>query len=222
MNAFTVNVGAFFLDTEINYRWTDRKNFAINGVTGLPEDWDEGQWSYWVDLGVNFGPAQIALGSFFLEGTDSANAWENQSLWGIGAEFQPLLLLTSEDAGLVWNAVGVANGSAGGSGFEAYYLRFGYKISDSMKLRAILAYVEGDEMVAGSHWDGVRSADDELGWEFDIGFEWKFMPNIKYVAEFAYLDAGDYWDTYRFAGNGVGTDVSNDVWGMRHMLVINW
>ena len=222
MNAFTVNVGAFFLDTEINYRWTDRQNFAINGVTGLPEDWDEGQWSYWVDLGVNFGPAQLAFGSFFLEGTDSANAWENQSLWGIGAEFEPLLLLTSEDAGLVWNAVGVANGSAGGSGFEAYYLRGCYKISDSMKISAILAYVEGDEMMPGSHWDGVRSADDELGWEFDIGFEWKFMPNIKYVAEFAYLDAGDYWSTAAYAGNGVGTSVDNDVWGMRHMLVINW
>jgi hypothetical protein len=232
MNALMVKAGPFKLDLELNYRWTDRQNVFANAVTGLAEDWDEGQWSYWIDAGVTFGPAEIALGSFFLEGTDSVLGWENNSLWGIGAEFQPLLLLTSEDCGLIFNAAGVPNGSAGLSGFEAYYLRFGYKISDSMKLRAILAYVEADEMVsagakggfawAGSHWDGVRAADDELGWEFNIGFEWKFMPNIKYVAEFAYLDAGDYWSTFAFAGNGPGTDVANDVWGMRHMLVINW
>jgi hypothetical protein len=228
MNGFMLKAGPFKLDTEINYRWTDRKNVFVNGVTGLAEDWDEGQWSWWADAGVTFGPAEIALGAFFLEGTDSANAWENQSLWGIGQEFQPLLLLTSEDCGLLFNAanvgtaMGVPNGSSGMSGFQAYYLRAGYKISDSMQISAILGYVEADEMMAGTHWDGVRSADDEIGWEFDIGFEWKFMPNIKYVAEFAYLDAGDYWSTAGFAGNGVGTDVANDVWGMRHMLVINW
>jgi hypothetical protein len=227
MNSLLLKAGPFKLETEINYRWVDYGNWAVNPTTGLMEDWDEGQWSYWVDAGVTFGPAEIALGAFFLEGTDTNNAWENQSLWGIGAEFQPLLLLTSEDCGLLFgngpNATGVPNGSAvGRSGFQAYYLRAGYKISDSMKLSGILGYVEADEMRAGSHWDLVRSADDEIGWEFDISFEWKFMPNIKYVAEFAYLDAGDYFDTYRFAGNGIGTDVSNDVWGMRHMLVINW
>jgi hypothetical protein len=216
MNGLMIKAGPFKLDTEINYRWIEWENFAGT------RDRDEGQWSWWADAGVTFGPAEIALGTFYLEGTDSANAWENKSLWGIGAEFQPLLLLTSEDCGLLWNSAGVPNGSVGLSGFEAYYLRAGYKISDSMKLTAILGYMEADEMLAGSHWDGVRSADDEIGWEFDIGFEWKFMPNIKYVAEFAYLATGDYFDTFNFAGNGVGTDVSNDVWGMRHMLVINW
>jgi hypothetical protein len=232
MQGLMIKAGPFKMDAEVNYRWTDRKNVFQNPgpdrILGTiddlgAEDWDEGQWSYWIDAGVTFGPAEIALGTFFLEGTDERfNRWENRSLWGIGAEFQPLLLLTSEDCGLLWNSAGVPNGSVGLSGFEAYYLRAGYKISDSMKLTAILGYMEADEMLAGSHWDGVRSADDEIGWEFDIGFEWKFMPNIKYVAEFAYLATGDYFDTFNFAGNGVGTDVSNDVWGMRHMLVINW
>ncbi|MBW2346154.1 MAG: hypothetical protein JRF53_19595 [Deltaproteobacteria bacterium] len=222
MQGLMIKAGPFKLDTEINYRWTDRENMFLNGATGLMEDWDEGLWSWWADAGVTFGPAEIALGAFFVEGTDSVNAWNNQSLWGIGADFEPLLLLTSEDAGLIWNASGVANGSSGTSGFEAYYLRGVYKISDAMKISAILGYVEAEEMMAGTHWDGVRTADDELGWEFDIGFEWKFMPNIKYVAEFAYLDAGDYWSTFGGYGNAAGIDVANDVWGMRHMLVINW
>jgi hypothetical protein len=217
MNGLMIKAGPFKLDTEINYRWIEWENFAGT------RDRDEGQWSWWADAGVTFGPAEIALGTFYLEGTDSANAWENKSLWGIGAEFQPLLLLTSEDCGLLWNASGVANGAPGTatSGFLAFYLRANYKISDSMKLSGILGYVEADEMLRGSHWNG-GTANDDIGWEFDIGFEWKFMPNIKYVAEFAYLWAGDYWSDVALYGNGPGADASNDVWGMRHMLVIEW
>ncbi|MBW2120173.1 MAG: hypothetical protein JRH09_19955, partial [Deltaproteobacteria bacterium] len=227
MQGLMIKAGPFKLDAEVNYRWTDRKNQAINPMTGLGEDWDESQWSWWADAGVTFGPAEIAIGGFFLEGTDSINAWESQSLWGLGGEFEPTFLFFSEDVGLLYggvgaNATGVANGSVGRSGFQAFYLRGAYKISDSMKFKAILAYVEADEMVAGSHWDGIRSADDELGWEFNLTFEWKLMPNLTYIIDAAYLDAGDYWDTFGFPGNGVGTDVSNDVWGMRHMLVINW
>jgi hypothetical protein len=224
MNGLMIKVGPFKLDTEINYRWIDWGNARVNGVTGLPEDWSEGQWSWWADAGVTFGPAEIALGTFYVEGTDAVvgKPWESKTLWGIGAEFQPLLLLTSEDCGLLWNASGVWNNSAGTSGLEAYYLRAAYKISDAMKLSGILGYVQADEMLRGSHWNGVSAASDDLGWEFDMGFEWKFMPNIKYVAEFAYLWAGDYWGDAAFAGNGAGTDVSNDVWGMRHMLVIEW
>jgi hypothetical protein len=217
MNGLMIKAGPFKLDTEINYRWIEWENFAGT------RDRDEGQWSWWADAGVTFGPAEIALGTFYLEGTDSANAWENKSLWGIGAEFQPLLLLTSEDCGLLWNATGVWNNSsaATGSGLLAFYLRANYKISDSMKLSGILGYVEADEMLRGSHWNG-GTANDDIGWEFDIGFEWKFMPNIKYVAEFAYLWAGDYWGDAALYGNAAGVDLSNDVWGMRHMLVIEW
>jgi hypothetical protein len=225
MNGLMVKAGPFRLDTEINYRRTDRNDAFINPLTGLAKDWNEDMWSMWLDAGFTFGPAEIAGGFFWLEGTDSVNPWDNKNLWGIGGEFQPLYLFTSEDAGLLFDASGLANGSAlgrGSSGLWAFFIRGAYNISDSMKLDAILAFVEADEMLKGTHWDGVRAADDEFGWEFDINFTWKFMPNIKYVAGFAYLDAGDYFSTFNFAGNGVGTDVSNDVWALHHKLVINW
>jgi len=215
MNGLMIKAGPFKLDAEINYRWVEWENLVGT------RDRDEGQWSWWADAGVTFGPAEIALGTFYVEGTDSVNAWNNKSLWGIGAEFQPLLLLTSEDCGLLWNSAGVWNGSSGFSGLEAYYLRGAYKISDAMKISAILGYVQADEMMRATHYNG-GTASDELGWEFDMGFEWKFMPNIKYVAEFAYLWAGDYWGEAAVYGNAPGVDLSNDVWGMRHMLVIEW
>jgi hypothetical protein len=221
-----VKTGPFKLLTEADYRWTDREDAFINPATGRAKDWDEGVWSWWLDASFTFGPAEIAAGFFWLEGTDSVNPWENKNLWGLGGEFQPLYLFTSEDCGLLFDASGLPNGSAGTSGVMAYFLRGAYKISDTMKIDAILAYVEADEMVRGSHYDGVRAADDEFGWEFDINFEWKFMPNIKYVAGFAYLDAGDYFSevggTTGIVGNGVGTDISNNVWALHHALVINW
>jgi hypothetical protein len=223
MNGLMIKAGPFKLDMEINYRWIDWQNARVNPITGLAEDWDEGQWTGWADAGVTFGPAEIAFGAFYIEGSDAVagKPWKSQSLWGIGPEFQPLLLLTSEDCGLLFNSAGVFNNSAGVSGLEAYYLRANYKISDAMKLSSILGYVQADEMKRGSHWNG-GSASDELGWEFDVGFEWKFMPNLKYVAEFAYLWAGDYWGDVALYGNAAGVDSSNNVWGMRHMLVIEW
>ncbi len=226
MNGLMIKAGPFRLDTEINYRRTDRDDAFVNLATGLPKDWNEDMWSWWLDASFTFGPAQIGGGWFWLEGTDSVNAWDNKNLWGIGGEFQPLYLFTSEDAGLLFDASGLPNGSSGTSGLMAFFIRGAYNISDSMKIDAILAYVEGDEMLRGTHYDGVRTADDEFGWEFDINFTWKFMPNIKYCAGFAYLDAGDYFSEAGgltgIVGNGVGSDMSNDVWALHHKLVINW
>jgi hypothetical protein len=209
--------GPFKLDTEIIYTWFDAPN-AVGG-----RDWTEDQWAWWLDAGVTFGPAEIAAGFWWMEGSDSNNARNAKSFLGTGGEFQPLYLLYSEDAGLLFSTTGVANGSVGGtSGYLGIFLRGSYKISDSMKIDGILAYVQADEMCRRTHYDGIRAAGDELGWEFDLNFEWKFLPNIKYVAGFAYLDAGDYWREYRYGGNAAGTSVDNNVWGLHHGLVINW
>jgi hypothetical protein len=44
------------------------------------------------------------------------------------------------------------------------------------------------------------------------------MPNIKYVIEGGYMATGDYVEDM---GDIFGID-ENNVWGIRHMLVINW
>lgn len=219
MNGIGLNFGVFKLDAEINYRWGTRENWL-----GTGSDLDRAQLSGWAEGTFMAGPAEIGLGIFYLEGEDSNDTGtgnERATLWGVQPEFQPTLLLFSEDMGLLFGAAGVPNGTnaAGGlSGFEAAYLKAGFKLSDTMKLKGIFAYVNANEMIEGSK-DGGGVADDHIGMELNVGFEWQFLPNIKYVIEGAYLMAGDYFaDTDGDAAN----DLTNDPYGVRHMLVINW
>jgi hypothetical protein len=150
---------------------------------------------------------------------------DRTGMYGTGNMWEPLLILYSNDIGIFNDSNGVANGGtgSGNSGFLGLYLRGAYKISDSMKLSAILGWLEADEMNRGTKVDSTgaltRTADEELGWEFDVQFDWKFLPNITYSAAFGYMWAGDYWDD----SDGVfGRDLSNNIYAFMHKLTIQW
>jgi hypothetical protein len=215
-NALGLKMGPFFLDGELGYWNTTRDNFFN------PGDFEGDQWAGWLDLGMNFGPGQVALGGFYLQGESDKpavapannNGDKRQSISTTGEEFQPMFLFFSEDVGLLWNTSGVANGTIGLSGYQCFYLRGAYKISDTMKVKGIAGYLLADKME-------INNVDDELGWEFDLAFEWKLMDNLTYVIDAGYLMAGKYFEDIGKVGGGTH-DLSNDVFGMRHMLVINW
>jgi len=204
MQGLGLTFGGLKIEAEFNIRW--RKWDDYFGT----EDWDAHQLSGWAEGNYTAGPFTFGGGLFWLEGCDDDDPWDSNTLWGIGAEFQPLLLLTSEDVGLIWNTSGVANGTAGSSGYLGFYGQASFKLSDEMKISGIVGYVEADEM-------DLKGVDDEIGTEIDLTFEWKFMPNMAYVVDAGYLMAGDYWSDTA----GAGYD-DNDVFGFRHMLVINW
>jgi hypothetical protein len=214
-------IGPFRLDAE--YVWVggsiDRR---------AAKDIDINQDAIWLQGTLTFGPAELSLAYFWIEGNDQRPGTLNPDAktWAtVGATFQPLLLLFSEDMGFLWNSPGLPNGSANGlgagvSGFQAAYMTGTYKISDSMKISAALGYVEADEMVRGSHWNG-GSADDEIGWELDFSFAWKFMPNVTYSIDMGYLWTGDYYDTSVVFTNGTFKP-SENVFGIRHGLRVEW
>jgi hypothetical protein len=210
-NDFIVKAGNFKLDAEIAYATGSDKTLELAGM-----NFDYEQWYAWIEMGMDFGPASLALGGFWIEGTDANetyaanNNYELSSIVGLGAIWEPYLLITSEDMGALWDATGVPNGAPlGNSGFQSIYLKGTYKISDTMKMYSTLAWIQADEMASG--------IDDDLGVEFDIGFEWKFMPNIAYRVDAGYWWTGGYFDD----AAGVGLD-SNDVFGIRHTLRIEW
>jgi len=59
----------------------------------------------------------------------------------------------------------------------------------------------------------------KLGWEFDLGYEFKFMKNIKYVVDAGIFFPGKYFDN---TDGDLIRDLTNNVYGARHMLVIEW
>jgi hypothetical protein len=220
-NGLTLNFGAFKVDLELNYRWWTNKDQALGG--GAIGDIKAQQLTGWAEGSFNLGAAQLGVGLFYIQGEDDRTATDNpkrNTIWGTGGEFQPTLLLFSEDVGLLFNTSGVSNGSAiGNSGYEAAYIKGAFKLSDKMLMRAIFLYLNASEMLEGSAVGG-GAADDHIGMEINLGFEWMFLPNVKYVFEVGYLMAGDYWqDAF---GATLEEDLSNDPYGVRHMMVITW
>ncbi|MCP4668100.1 MAG: hypothetical protein GY849_17255 [Deltaproteobacteria bacterium] len=221
LNGLMIKAGIFRLDMEINWRnrcWT---KFFYDGDEW--HDWETSQWSGWMEAGLHPGPFSIVAGAFYLQGTRSGHQGtvaRNRSLWGVGAEFQPLLLLFSEDMGILWNTTGVANGTNGGSGYVGGYLRGAYKINDTMTLSAIVGNLWADTMYEGTaatdHNGRIYTASRHLGFEADLAFEWKFMDNLKWVIDLGYFWAGPFFDNWSRGGPAM------DIFGVRNMLVIEW
>jgi hypothetical protein len=206
---------AFKLDAEFIYIWDTRG--AAPGAVEVEGE----QLLYWLDASINKGPSEFALGHYYLQGEDNATGGDNErnSLYGLGNAFEPLLLMHSQDLGLYNDSMGVANGSAvGASGFMGLYLRGAHQISDDKKISCILGWLKADEMLAGSG-AGTATADDELGKELDITFEWNFMPNITYTAAFAYFMTGDYYDD---TDGSASQDLTNDPYAVLNRLTIDW
>ncbi|MCP4667949.1 MAG: hypothetical protein GY849_16490 [Deltaproteobacteria bacterium] len=218
--ALMVKAGIFKMDLEVNWWNVCVTKYVYDGDEW--HDWQANQFAAWGEAGVHPGPFSIIFGAFYLQGARKdadIYPWHNRSISATGGEFQPTLLLWSEDMGLVWNSTGVNNGTTGASGWLGIYLRGAYKINDTMTLTGIIHQLWTDTMYSGTKMDNtgarVYTRSQNYGMEANVGFEWKFMDNLKYVFELAYLWSGPAIDGWN--------DVpSNNVLGMRNMLVIEW
>jgi hypothetical protein len=203
-----LNLGTLKIDTEINYSYREDKSVLL--PNGKKKDVTNTQWSFWGEVGVTPGPFEVYGGGFYIQGEDSQDVNNDDRVagyWSVGRNFEPTLLLFSEDMGLLYGIQGLANGSIGNSGIWEIHARAGYKLTDTMKLTGILQYVSLAEME-------INNVDKEVGYEFDMGFEWKFMPNVTYMIEGAYFSPGDYFkDTF---------PDDQSVYGVRNTIRVEW
>lgn len=213
-NAFKYKAGPFKVDAEINW-WKlgyDKTNPQYDTTTRK-------RIAGWIDMAYTTGPYELGVGGFYLQGSTAS---KNRQIASVGEDFEPYFLLFSEDVGLLWNTGGVENGTTGGSsGYLSAYLRGGYKITDAMLLTAKLGFLRADKMNEAVYWAGGPkiTPSKKLGTEFDLGYEFKFMKNIKYVVDAGVFFPGKYWD---HTDGDPNRDLTNNVYGVRHMLVIEW
>jgi len=202
-----LNFGMLKIDFAWDISWAKIKDMQLATKTDDVTYW---QQTVWGEVGVTPGPFEVYAGGFWLPGEDSKDGNEDTRIgafWNVGRDYEPNLLLFSEDMGLLYSTAGVPNGSIGSSGLRELHVRGGYKLTDTMKLTAVWDYVWLDQME-------ISGVDDAVGWEADLGFAWKFMPNVTYMIEGAYFSAGDYWkDTY-------GDNES--VYGVRNTIRVEW
>jgi hypothetical protein len=205
---FDFNVVRF--ETEIDYRMRD-----VDRTTGGELSYES--FAVWGGLDFNVGPLKAGLSGFWMKGGDDSPSGNDRTFSsGTGNRFQPLLLMFSEDMGLFYASGGVSNGSTIGetSGYVCLYAPITFKISDAMSIGGAIGYLQADKMLNGSKVGGGK-ADDELGWEFDLTFKWKFMDNISYIMDAGYFITGDYFKD----ASGLSTQ---DIYGVRNTIKIEW
>jgi hypothetical protein len=205
------NLGMLKIDTEILFGWRNDKDVQLATKT---DDVLYTQWAIWGEVGVTPGPFELYAGGFWLQGEDSKSQNEDSRIgnfWNVGQNFEPSLLLFSEDMGILYAYRGgeyIPNGSVtNNGGIREFHVRGGYKLTDTMKLTAQWEYVMLDQME-------LNNVSDKLGWEVDAGFAWKLAPNLTYMVTGAYFNAGNYFnDVY-------GND--ENVYGVRHTIRVEW
>ena len=123
-----------------------------------------------------------------------------------GDDWQPLMILTGEDCGLLNNkavTAGVYTTEVQDAGAHMIMASFGYKLSDKLSLSTVIGGGWADAELEGNSEDADVYS-DEYGWEIDLGMEYKILDNLTYSANFGYWEAGDFFN------NGASAAVGDD------------
>lgn len=155
----------------------------------------------------NFGDLTATLGYAYISGDNTADdedtAYDKKN--GMGADFEPLYILTGSRANIL-------NGDAGASkvgtlvrtaGAHAVVALADFKTSEDLTLHGGLGWGKADEAIDG--WD------DDYGFELDLGLAYKVYQNLTYEIHFGWWMVGD------FAKAG-GAAETEDIYLLSHHL----
>jgi hypothetical protein len=186
---FKANLGPVYLEGEAGWMTGKYRDYTD---PDFADDQDLDAMSYYLAANFNAGPAKVGLGYAFVEGDSDAND-KDYSAFGFCQDWEPLLILTGfygDD-----NLGGLSNLNASGAnadleraGYKIMFATASFSLLENMTLNAIIANAKADEASAIA-----ASADDDMGWEYDLGCKIKLMDNLSYEAKLGYLDAGDLW-----------------------------
>jgi len=171
-------------------------------------DIDSAAWIFgWMG---NFGNVSPSVHVAYISGQDdSGDATAYSVSKGMGADFEPLYILTGQ-------ATNVLNGDRGASmvgtavrtsGALAVVALADYKVSEDLTLHGGLGWGKADE----TDWIG-PGVDDDYGWELDLGLSYKVYQNLTYDIHFGYWGVGD------FAQLGMSDLATEDIVLLSHHL----
>ncbi|MEN8140946.1 MAG: hypothetical protein ABFR97_06945 [Thermodesulfobacteriota bacterium] len=144
------------------------------------------------EFGVAMETLDLSAMVFYASGddngmTDGSKDNAMSGTYGLGSAFAPFTVLTNTDTGLLTaEKAGVnANAAMVNAGVIACGFFADVATSDSLTLHAGVGYALAESEPAG--------ADDEYGWEVDLGLSYKLNDNLSYHLDAGYLMAGDFF-----------------------------
>ncbi|MDD3619454.1 MAG: hypothetical protein RBR09_09910 [Desulfobulbaceae bacterium] len=197
---FKIN-DTFAVDGEFDYKWGDKNDGAvdINGFAGI------------IGVNGNFGDLSGRLFYAYISGEDDDptedTAYDVSK--GMGADFEPLYILTGYEAN-------VLNGDQGPT-----FLGTAVRTSGAHLVAAVADFKASEDLTlhGGIGWGQAADTDwlpggvdEDYGWEFDLGLAYKLYDNLTYELHFGWWVVGD------FAEMGAANLETEDIWLLSHHL----
>lgn len=189
--------------------------------TLVRQDRDNVAWLYGLEMGVVGGPSKVTLNYVSATGNDPSTRHTTEdaidSEQGLSAcymRYWGYLMYYMYGAGDGWDAAGY------GQPTNLHHLgaKLDYAVASNLNISALYAYAWRDRPTAyrlgGNYRLGIQqwTNDDilaahsgtfvgravpdsarEIGWEVDLGINWKILENLTWNSTFAYWKPGNWW-----------------------------
>lgn len=138
--------------------------------------------------GTKMNNMSVGIMGWYLSGDENGNTDGDEAIGQAGNDFNPLLIATGDDYGLL-NGENTSDPiSAAAAGQLAVGAYVSMPVSDKMTLTTVIGAAWADEEKAADS----TQTEDFYGWEIDIKMDYKLLDNLTYSVNFGYFDIGDY------------------------------
>jgi len=212
--------GRFFFNGEVDHFWQYQSGRGSANAAGtrVNADKDQDAWMYGVTFGTVTGPAKFTLSYVRATGDDpSTRATTEDALQGdagVSADFLRewgMLMYYFYGTGTGWDSEGIGQPT----NFHHVGGRLDYAVASNLNVFGVYsqawrdqpnAYVLGgngintlerftNEMirVPSANTPAVPNHARDIGWEVNVGANWKLLENLNWNLLFAYWKPGNWW-----------------------------
>ncbi len=214
--------GRFFFNAEADWfnRWRSGRGTGTPGALVNVNEDDSG-WLYGIETGALAGPIKVTLNYVRATGDDISTRFTSEdaatSEQGVSACYMKdwgYLMYYMYGTGDGWDAAGWGQPT----NFHHVGSRWDYAVASNLNISVTGAYAWRDQPTAytfgGDYQKGMRpytNADllafqtgastrrpvpdsaREIGWEIDLGMNWKLLENLTWNTTFAWWQPGNWW-----------------------------
>ena len=168
----------------VNFQFDHYFGGTKNDVAAADIDYD--QTAVFGQFQGTFSGVTTGIMAWWLTGDDNAADNKSNAYKGTGKDFEPLLIATGHQMGLLNSCTtSIYSGAIQNAGAKAVGVYVSYPVSADLTLVGVLGSAWADKAPTG--------IDAHMGWEGDINASYKLLDNLTYGVGAGYFATGDFF-----------------------------
>jgi hypothetical protein len=216
--AFIQSFGPFTMHFEFDYMWgTIRYD-----NTSVLDDQDIVGWGAYIDGWYNYGPGEVGGLFQYEQGTNWDRGADEtiEGMMGYGGDHVPFVAAQGVIANHDLTDGLMGDGDGADRNYWALGVQANHNLSEVLMLHAALGYFSlvdvPDNYVDANGAVAPDEVDKDLGFELDLGLNWKIMEGLDFTSMVGY-----FWGGNAFEYGGLVDDVGN-AYAWRNMLWLSF